>query len=105
MTNPTHASIRYDLYEADLRIIGNRLRDDSYKPRDPLYWEIVDSNRNLYTLRDPFGNLWIFDSADLDFHHSSKPETSAEHAEACVICLTGYDCPELDALEASEVTA
>jgi len=37
--------------------------------------------------------------------HLYYEETPAEHAEMCVVCLTGYDCPELDALEASEVTA
>jgi hypothetical protein len=37
--------------------------------------------------------------------HLYYKETSAEHSEMCVVCLTGYDCPELDALEASEVTA
>ena len=69
MTNPTHASIRGDIYEADLRIIGRRLRDGQDKPREPLYWQNVGHSRNLYILRDPFGDLWEFDSADLDFHH------------------------------------
>lgn len=77
MNNATHASIRGDIYEADLRIFGVRVRDDKKKPREPLYWEIAESNRNLYTLRDPFGDLWIFDSADLDFHHSDKPVVNA----------------------------
>jgi len=34
--------------------------------------------------------------------HYYYKETSAEHSESCVICQTGYDCPELDALEATE---
>lgn len=66
------ASIRGDLYEKDLRIIGRRLRDQQDKPREPLYWQVVGSSRNLYTLRDPFGDLWEYDSADLDFHEEQK---------------------------------
>jgi hypothetical protein len=34
--------------------------------------------------------------------HQYYKETSAEHSESCVVCQTGYDCQELDALEATE---
>lgn len=61
------ASIRSDLYARDMRIVGRRLRDKSPKVREPILWEVVGSSGELYTLRDPFGELWEFDSIDLDF--------------------------------------
>jgi hypothetical protein len=61
------ASIRHDLYQADLRIIGRRLRDQSLKLRDPILWEVVGHSDDLYILRDPFGELWEYESIDLDF--------------------------------------
>jgi hypothetical protein len=32
--------------------------------------------------------------------HLYYKETPAEHSESCVVCQTGYDCQELNALEA-----
>lgn len=66
------ASIRHDLYHRDLRIVGRRLRDQAYKVRDPLFWEVVGYSGHLHILRDPFGDLWEYDSIDLDFHEEEK---------------------------------
>lgn len=61
------ASIRADLYGRDLRIIGRRLRGQAPKVREPILWDVVGHSGDLYILRDPFGELWEFDSIDLDF--------------------------------------
>ena len=68
--NATHASIRADLYEKGLRILGVLKIDGEVivKQWDPLYWDIVSDFGDAYLLRNPFGANWLFDSIDLDFY-------------------------------------
>lgn len=67
-----YASIRRDLYESDLRIIGDRVYRNTYdsRPATPLYWLVestLGDDDGFVLLRDPFGQGWVFDSIDLDF--------------------------------------
>lgn len=62
------ASIRQDLYQKGLRIIGTRLSDNKQLPRDPLFWHLTDIDGDTCHMTDQFGELWQFDTVDLDFY-------------------------------------
>lgn len=66
-------------------------QDTVYCPechQESFYWQV------------PWSSCYAGETIEIVDNLSREQLAEITHTENCVVCLTGYDCPELEALEA-----